>query len=104
MATVALAIIYWIMKTASLRLPIGVFFTFTAILLYYLAVTFAGNGILELQEAKWVSITPVEWLPRITWLGLHPTIETVSAQILLLIPLPFAIYWWAKQRQNKGTS
>jgi high-affinity iron transporter len=104
MATVALAIMYWIMKTASLRLPIGVFFTFTAIVLYYLALTFAGNGILELQEAKWVSITPVEWLPRITWLGLHPTIETVSAQILLLIPLPFAIYWWAKQRQNKGTS
>jgi high-affinity iron transporter len=102
MATVALIIMYWIMKTASLRLPIGIFFTFTAIVLYYLSVTFAGNGILELQEAKWISITPVEWLPRITWLGLHPTVETVSAQILLLIPLPFAIYWWAKQRQNKG--
>ncbi len=104
MAAVALVIMYWIMKTASLRLPIGVFFTLTAIVLYYLSVTFAGNGILELQEAKWISITPVEWLPRVTWLGLYPTVETVSAQILLLIPLPFAIYWWAKQRQNKGTN
>lgn len=101
-ASIALIGLYWVMKTASLRLPIGLFFTLTAILLYYLAVTFAGNGILELQEAKWVSITPVEWLPRITWLGLHPTIESVSAQILLLIPLPFAIYWWAKQRKNNS--
>ena len=99
-ATIALIGLYWVMKTASLRLPIGLFFTLTAILLYYLAVTFAGNGILELQEAQWVSITPVEWLPRITWLGLHPTVESVSAQMLLLIPLPFALYWWAKQRKN----
>jgi high-affinity iron transporter len=102
-ASIALTGMYWVMKTASLRLPIGLFFTLTAILLYYLAVTFAGNGILELQEAKWVSITPVEWLPRITWLGLHPTVESVSAQILFLIPLPFAIYWWAKQRKNNPT-
>lgn len=99
-ASVALLALYWVMRSASLRLPIGPFFAVTAGLLYYLAVSFAGNGILELQEAGWVAITPVEWLPRITWLGLHPTIETVSAQLLLLAPLPFALLWWMKQRRQ----
>jgi high-affinity iron transporter len=103
-AAVALSVIYWLMKTASYHLPIGLFFTATAVLLYYLAVTFAGNGMLELQEAKWVSITPVDWLPRISWLGLHPTVETVLAQLLLLLPLPFAVLWWMRQRHSNNSA
>lgn len=99
-ASVALLALYWVMRSASLRLPIGPFFAITAGLLYYLAISFAGNGILELQEAGWIDITPVEWLPRITWLGLHPTIETATAQLLLLAPLPFALVWWMRQRRQ----
>ncbi len=99
-ASLGLFVIYWLMKTASLKLPLGLFFSVTAALLYYLAVTFAGNGILELQEAGWVGITPVNWLPRIGWLGLHPTLETFAAQLLLLLPLPFALTWWARQRRQ----
>jgi len=99
-AAAALIVVYWLMRTASLKLPIGLFFTVTAALLYYLAVTFAGNGMLELQEAGWASITPVSGLPRITWLGLYPTLETMLAQLVVLSPLPFALYWWARQRHQ----
>lgn len=99
-ATIALFVIYWLMRTASLQLPIGLFFAVTAGLLYYLAVTFAGNGIAELQEAGWVDITPVNWLPRISWIGLHPTLETFTAQIVFLVPLPFGLAWWFKQRRQ----
>ncbi len=99
-ATVALLGLFWVIRSASLRLPVGLFFGITAGLLYYLAVSFAGNGVLELQGAGWVNITPLSWLPRIIWLGLHPTLETFAAQLLLLAPLPFALIWWIHQRRQ----
>jgi high-affinity iron transporter len=101
-ASLALGSIYWLMRVASIRLPIGLFFTLTAGLLYYLAISFAGNGVLELQEAKWVGITPLEWVPRIPWLGLYPSLETVLVQLALLIPLPVALGFKALQRRHQA--
>ncbi|WP_275098173.1 FTR1 family iron permease [Sedimenticola hydrogenitrophicus] len=100
LALAALLLLYRLMQAASFRLPIGLFFTLTAVLLYYLAVTFAGNGVLELQEAGWLGITPVDGVARISWLGLYPTLESLSAQLLLLIPLPLAMVWWWNQRRR----
>jgi high-affinity iron transporter len=101
LALLALGGVYWLMRTASFRLPMGLFFTLTAVLLYYLAISFAGNGVLELQAANWVSITPLDWIPRIPWLGLYPSMETVLAQLVLLIPLPVALGRWAWQRRQQ---
>jgi high-affinity iron transporter len=100
LALLALGSVYWLMRAASFRLPIGLFFTLTAGLLYYLAISFAGNGVLELQAANWVGITPLEGVPRIPWLGLYPSMETVLAQLVLLIPLPIALGLWAWQRRR----
>lgn len=100
LAAAALLLLYRLMQAASFRMPIGLFFTLTAVLLYYLSITFAGNGILELQEAGWLSITPVDGVARISWLGLYPTLESLSAQLLLVIPLPLVIAWWWNQRRR----
>lgn len=100
LALLGLGSIYWLMRAASFRLPIGLFFTLTAGLLYYLAISFAGSGVLELQAANWVSITPLEWVPRIPWLGLYPSMETVLAQLFLLVPVPIALGVWAWQRRQ----
>ncbi len=97
-ASIALCFIYWAMRTASLKLPIGLFFTATAALLYYLSLLFAGQGVLELQEARWISITPVDGVPSIVWLGLFPSVETMAAQALLLAPLPVA--WWVIRKRK----
>jgi len=101
LAVVALAVIYYLMRKASIRLPIGVFFTFTAMLLYYLAFTFIGNGILELQEASWINTTPIANWSRIGLLGFNPTIEGAIAQVLFLLPLPYAYYVLIIAPQNK---
>ncbi len=95
-----LVILYRLMQSASFHLPMGLFFTLTACLLYYLAISFAGNGVLELQAANWIGITPISGAPTITWLGLYPTQETILAQLLLLIPLPVAIVWWLWNRRK----
>jgi high-affinity iron transporter len=102
LALLALGSVYWVMRAASFRLPIGLFFTLTAGLLYYLAVSFAGSGVLELQAANWVGVTPLEWVPQIPWLGLYPSLETVLTQLVLLIPLPIALGLWAWQRRQQA--
>ncbi len=90
-AMVALWGLYVAMRAMSTRLPLGVFFTATAGLLYTLAVTFAGKGVVELQNAKALSITPLEGWPSIDWLGLFPTAEGAAAQAILIIPLLFGL-------------
>lgn len=94
LACVALGGVYRGMRSAAFRLPLGLFFGVTAALLYYLAVSFTGNGVLELQEAGWLPITPVAGVPRWPWLGLFPTMEGLLAQALLVAPLLIAAGWW----------
>ena len=96
---VALAVVYALMKRAAVRLPLGLFFGATAVLLYALAVSFAGTGILELQEARWVSSTPLAGMPTVPWLGLYPTVESLAAQGLLLALLVPAVGLWAARRR-----
>lgn len=99
---IALAVVYMVMKQAAVRLPLGLFFGATAVLLYALAVSFAGTGILELQEARWVSSTPVAAMPTVPWLGLYPTVESLAAQGLLLALLIPAVGMWAARRRAAG--
>lgn len=83
------AVVLALLGTAVLRygvqLPIKPLFAITGALLYYLAFMFAGSGVHELQEAGWISETPVAGFPRIDLLGVYPTIETLVAQGLLVI-------------------
>jgi high-affinity iron transporter len=40
-----------------------------------------------LQEAGLISITPLSGVPRITIVGLFPTLQAVAAQLLMLVAL-----------------
>ncbi|MDP6032071.1 MAG: FTR1 family protein [Alphaproteobacteria bacterium] len=103
-AIFCLVILFWATRTAAFRLPLGVFFSVTAVFLYYLAITFAGKGVLELQAARWVPITPLNWMPQIDWLGLFPTAEGITAQFILVVPLLLAVvYWFRKRRAHAAT-
>ncbi|MEO5340754.1 MAG: FTR1 family iron permease [Magnetococcus sp. MYC-9] len=103
LATLVLLGLMWVMRQAAMRLPMGPFFTVTAALLYYLALSFTGHGVLELQGAGWIPTTPIPHIPRITWLGLFPTRESVGAQLLLLIPALGALIWMGIQRRQART-
>ncbi|CAA7625924.1 FTR1 family protein [Magnetospirillum sp. SS-4] len=94
----ALAVLYVAMRMLSFRLPIGLFFSATAALLFLLAFTFAGKGVLELQEGRMIPITPIDWLPRVEWLGIFPTVESVGAQLALLVPMATAVLWLSMRR------
>lgn len=98
-AMLALGTLYAAMRVLSLRLPLGVFFSATAGLLYYLALTFAGKGVVELQNGKLLSITPLDGWPSIDWLGLFPTAEGMAAQAALVLPLLLAVGWWSLRKR-----
>jgi high-affinity iron transporter len=81
------------------------FFLITGALLYYLAVVFAGKGVAELQAAGWLSTTPVRWVPRIEFIGLYPTLETLIAQGALLLCVAYALLVTVRRaRQSEAAS
>ena len=86
-----LAVVYVLYQRLGSRLPMRQFFLVTGALLYYLAVVFAGKGVAELQAAGWISTTPLRWVPRIEFIGLFPTLETVIAQGALLLCVAYAV-------------
>jgi len=85
--------VYVAMNRFGVRLPLKPFFAVTSAFLYYMALVFAGTGIAELQEGGFVSLTPVSGVPRVPEIGLHPTVETLTAQGLLLVLALIAVVW-----------
>ena len=82
-AAVALALLTWLILRYSVRLPIGPFFAATSTLLALLAIVFAGSGVAALQEAGVISVHPVAFV-SIPLLGVHPTLQSLLAQLLVL--------------------
>jgi high-affinity iron transporter len=103
---VVLLIVYYAINRFGVKIPLKPFFGITSAFLYYMAFVFAGKGIAELQEGGLVSYTPVEWAPRISSMGIYPTVETLLAQGVLLALFVFALVWTfiVEPRRLKVTS
>lgn len=100
-ASFSLILIYVALQKASSKIPYRLFFSVTACFLYYMAFSFIGNGILELQEAGLVDISPINHMPTIPALGLFPAWQNVTAQLIFLIPsLGFMIFWYIKKTRG----
>lgn len=89
----ALGAIAVAMLRFSRRLPIGKFFAYSSALVAILAVVLAGKGVAALQEAGLVSIHPLAALPRISLLGLFPTLQGMAAQAVTLLALLLGFAW-----------
>jgi high-affinity iron transporter len=94
LAVVALIAVYGLIVFASIKLPIKLFFSASAGLLYLLSIVFTGKAILELQVAGTLSINEISG-PTVSWLGIFPTLESLSAQICMAC-LPFLINYLAQ--------
>lgn len=81
--TVTLMVVAWLLLRTSRRLPIATFFAASSVLIAALALVLTGKGMQALQEAGWLATTPVMF-PRIDWLGVFPSQQSLSAQALIL--------------------
>jgi high-affinity iron transporter len=86
---VIIAVVFLVRKLGR-KLPLRVLFGLTMGIGAFMSITFLGNAIREFQELGWISTTPIyNIVPRLdinvaTMTGIHPTVETVVAQIILL--------------------
>lgn len=84
----------------GLRIPLKYFFGATGTLLYFVAFIFAGNGIEELQAAGWVHSTPLGFAPQVPLLGIYPTLETLAAQVFMLMAFFATTFMMVRERQK----
>lgn len=81
--TVTLVAVAWVLLRTSRRLAVGPFFAASSLLIAVLALVLTGKGIQALQEAGWLATTLVAF-PRIDWLGVFPSRQSLGAQALIL--------------------
>jgi high-affinity iron transporter len=93
---VGLVAVYVLINQLGLRVAMKPFFAVTGAMLYYMAFVFAGKGVAELQEGGVVGLTVVEGVPRIPFLGIYPTLESLALQGLLVILAVVALVWAMK--------
>jgi high-affinity iron transporter len=82
--TMTLVAVAWVLLRTSRRLPVGTFFAASSLLIAVLALVLTGKGMQALQEAGWLATTPVAF-PRIDWLGVFPSQQSLFAQALILL-------------------
>lgn len=101
LAAVSLAAVYFLVSFASVTMPLKLFFSATAVLLFIMAFTFAGKGVLELQVAKLLPATQLEGWPMISWLGIFPTLQSVLCQAVIILTIPAGWLWIMRNQSRK---
>ena len=79
--------VYFLIKFVSIKMPLKPFFMATSILMFIMCVAFVGSGIDEFIEGDFISATQLKGWPTFSILGIYPTVETLLAQLLFLIPV-----------------
>ena len=79
-----------VVRKLGRRLPLRVLFALTMGIGAYMSIAFMGNAVREFQELGYISTTHlIGIVPRLdinlaSMTGIHPTLETIVAQIILL--------------------
>ena len=82
--------VVFIIRKFGKRLPLRALFGLTIAVGSYMSITFIGNAIREFQEAGYITTTPLfGMIPRLDinlaeMTGIHPTLETILGQVILL--------------------
>ncbi|HUS16250.1 MAG TPA: FTR1 family protein [Chloroflexia bacterium] len=99
------------MFRAGRKLPVGRFLSIAATIIMVLSVAFLGNAVRELQDIGILGSTSlIGIVPRLPHLlaeltGIHPTLETVGAQVVLaLVYASGAVAFLVKRPAPKGVA
>lgn len=84
-ALAIIAILLILFLKFSGRIPIRPLFRYASWMITLLAVILIGDGVHALQEAGFFSVTPFVANLSIGWLGIYPTVETITSQICLIL-------------------
>ncbi|MCG8433009.1 MAG: cytochrome c/FTR1 family iron permease [Gammaproteobacteria bacterium] len=82
-AAVLLVVVAWLIFKYSVRIPLRQFFAISAIIMFVLSFIFVGKGVIALQEAGYLPVSPIP-LPRIDLLGIYPSLQSFGMQLALV--------------------
>ncbi len=80
-----LTVIAWAMVRYSVTLPIGRFFSVTTYLLVGLSFVLIGKGVIALQEAAIINISPLPVSFEIDWIGVKSTWQGLLSQASIVL-------------------
>ena len=83
----------------NLKLPLRQFFMTTSCLMVVISIILAGKTVHELIEAGFFLSTPLSGFPSIDLLGIYPSVETITAQALLLVSGLSIAYFMMRNRR-----
>ncbi|MEO0149084.1 MAG: cytochrome c/FTR1 family iron permease [candidate division WOR-3 bacterium] len=103
LGVISLVLIAWSIFFLKKRLPLSQFFAISGGLLLILSFTLVGKGVKAFQEATLLPITHIPWMPSFELLGIYPTVETITAQFLIIlgISLVFSIKLYQENTRRK---
>jgi|AGTN01.2.fsa_nt_gi High-affinity Fe2+/Pb2+ permease len=81
---VLLAVIFLLIRFLSVKIPLKPFFIATSALMFIMSISFLGNGIKELQEGNYATVTPIRGMGSVDFFGIYPTLETFIPQLALI--------------------
>jgi high-affinity iron transporter len=84
-ATIGLVVLFYFINLIAQRIPLRPLFIITSAFLFAMAIKFIGEAVQEFQEQ---SVLPFTELKDLSWLGdigLNPTLEALSAQLLVIV-------------------
>lgn len=96
-ATVLIILIAVAFLKYSKMIPVRKLFLYSSFVIVLLAIMLMGKGIHALQECGYIAVTSLPTYLRAEWLGIYPTVQTIGAQVALIILIIF-IYFFQQRR------
>jgi high-affinity iron transporter len=84
-AALALVMLFFAINIVARRLPLRPLFIVTSAFLFLMAVKMIGDAMMEFQEQQIFSYTPLNSAGVLEALGLNPTVEAVTAQLVVMV-------------------
>ncbi len=92
-ASVALAVVFGIIRQSTRRLPLRAMFIVTSAFLFLMGLRFVGEGLQEFQEQALIPFDPMPGSAVLETLGLNPTWEAVAAQVGVMAAAALSMLW-----------
>lgn len=82
---VLLAALFYFINLIARRLPLRPVFVVTSAFLFLMGVKFIGDALQEFQEQNLVPVNDIKSLAWFENIGLHPNVEALSIQLLIVV-------------------
>jgi len=100
-ATAGLIVLFYFINLIARKLPLRPLFIITSAFLFAMAIKFIGEAVQEFQEQTILPFTELKGVSWLSALGLNPTLEAMSAQLLVIV---FALATYSVVQRNSRLS